>query len=407
MREEAAQPRRTRLPRGSGAERQDPHRHHDHGERHHLGTERRFGDSRHLTRIDHVRERKQPATQDQGSGNAGHAEHRRLDHGLPQELSASRTQRRPHGHLGAARLGPHEQQDGDVRPRNEKHERGAGQQEQQGGAHVTGDRVGQRRRHDRHLRIVLRIRRAETPVDDRQLGPRLARRDARRESSHDVELRGPRVVQGHVGLVRQPRHQGNPDIGVYRVGHVGLQNPDNRDRRVSGVAEALTDECRVAAHALPETVADDRDQLGALDVVVGSQETPVGRPRSDHGQKFRRGPHHVGRDRLAVDHDGARRAVGIVDGRDCVEAGRFVLPDQVFRIRDRKQESASPFDVVLPESNQPGIVVADRLQEHRIGNREQRRHGRQTETQRRDRDSRGQRLPNEAANRETEIRHDS
>jgi len=48
--------------------------------------------------------------------------------------------------------------------------------------------------------------------------------------------------------------QGKPDIGIYRVGHAGLQNPDNRDRRVSGVAEALTDECRVTAHTLPETV---------------------------------------------------------------------------------------------------------------------------------------------------------
>ena len=403
MRERAAQPRRTRLPRGSGAERQDPRRHRDDGERHDPGTERRLVDARHLTRIDDVREGEQSAAHNQGSAHARHPESRRLDHGLSQELSASRAQGRPHGHLDAARLGPHEQQDGDVRPRDEKHERGAGQQEHEGGPNVTDDGVGQRRHHDRHPRVVLRIRRAQPSVDDRQVGPRLADGDARREPPHDVELRGPRVVQGRVGVACEHRNQRKPDVGVDRVGHVGLQDPDNRERGVPGKPEAPADECRVAAHTQPETMADDGDELGALDVVGGLEEAPVGRPRADHVQELGRGQHPVGRDRLVIDQDGGRRAVGIVDGRECVEADRLVLPHQILGIRDRKQESAAAFDVILPYPNQPGIAVADRLQNHRVGHREQRRHRREAEAQRGDRHGRGERSPNEAANREAEI----
>ena len=155
-----------------------------------------------------------------------HPEDHRLDHGLPQKLSASRAQGRPHGHLDAARLGPHEQQDGDVSPRDEEHERGAGQQENQGGSDVTDDGVGQRRHHDRHpRRVVLGMRRAQPPVNDRQLGPRPANRDARRESPHDVELRGPRAIQGRGGVSRERRNERKPDVGVDRVVHVGPQDP--------------------------------------------------------------------------------------------------------------------------------------------------------------------------------------
>ena len=222
-----------------------------------------------------------------------------------------------------------------------------------------------------------------------------------------MELPGPRAVQDRVGTACEGGNQRQPDIGVDRVGHLGLQNPDNGERCISGEPEALADECRVAADTSPETVADDGDERGALDVVAGLEEAPVGRPRADHIQEPGRGQHPIGRDRLAIDEDGGRRAVRVVDGRECIEAGRLVLPHPILGIRDRKQEAAAPLDVILPDPNQSRIAVADGLQQHRIGNREQRRHRRETETQRGDRDGRGERSPNEAANRETEIGHDS
>ena len=240
-------------------------------------------------------------------------------------------------------------------------------------------------------------------MHDPQFRPRLTDRDARRKSAHDVELPGPRAVQGRVEVATERGHERQPDVGVDRVGHVGLQDPDDRERRISGEPEALTHEGRVAAHAPPESVADDGDERGALDVVAGPEEAPVGRPRADHVQEPGRGQHPVGGDRLVIYQDGGRGAVGIVDGRERIEVGRFVLPHQVLGIRDGKQEPAAPFDVVLPDADQPGVVVTDRLQDHRIDDREQRRHRREAEAQRADRDRRGERSANEAASREAEI----
>ena len=403
MRENTAQSPHARLPRGSGAERKDPRRHRGDGERHDLRAERRLADSRHLPRIDDPRDRDQSATQHQRPAHARHAEDRRLDHGLSQELPARRAQRRPHRHLDAPRLGPHEEQDGDVGPRDEEHERGARQQEREGGPHVTDDRVEQRRHHDRHPRVVLGIRRAQAPVHDPQLRPRLTDRDARRESPHDVELPGPRAVQKCVEVATEGGNQRQPDVGVDRVGHVGLQDPDDRERRISGEPQALTHEGRVAAHAPPETVADDGDERGALDVIAGLEEAPVGRPRADRGQEPGRGQYPVGRDRLVIDQDRGRGAVGIVDGREGVEAGRLVLPHQVLGIRDWEQQPAAPLDVVLPYPDQPGIAVADRLQNHRVGHREQHRHRREAKAQGGDRHRRGERPANEPASREAQI----
>ena len=287
-----------------------------------------------------------------------------------------------------------------------RNERGAGQQEKQGGSNVTDDRIDQRRRHDRHPWVVVRIRRAQAPVDDGQLGSRPADGDARRESSDDVELPGPRAVQVRVAASVRG-HQRKPDVGVDRVGHVGLQDADDRERGVSGEREALADECRVAAHAPPETVADDGDELGALDIVAGVEEAPVGRPRADHVQQLGRSEYPVGRDRFVIDQDGGRRSVGIVDGRERVEAGRLFLPNAGLGIRDRKEEVAASFNVVLPYPDESRIAVPHRLQDHRIGHREQRRHGCETEAQGGNRNHRGGRTPDETADGEVEIGHDT
>ena len=275
---------------------------------------------------------------------------------------------------------------------------------------MTDDRVDQGCHDDRFARVVLRIRGAQTSVNDRELGPRLANRDARRQSSHHVELPKPRAVEGHPVELRlvtagERGNQRDPDVGVERVDHVRLQHPDNRERLPPGIPQAPPDKIGVTASTSPESMADDGHVFGALDIVAGLEQAPVGRRRADNIQKLGRDRHPVGGDRFVIGQHGGRRAVGVVDGGKCFEGDRLVLPDQVLGIRDRKEESAASLDVVLPDPDQTGVVVTDRLKNHRISDREEHRYGRESEAQRQNGNGRDEWSADETPKCETHIPH--
>ena len=217
-------------------------------------------------------------------------------------------------------------------PATRKHERRA-DQDNDGWLNVADHRVDQRHDHDRHQQVVLRIRRARAPVDDRQLGPRLADGDARCKSSYDVDWRIRGMFRVASGSPCERGDQRQPDVGVERIVHIRLRNPENPERGVSGEPRALIDECRVVAHTFPESRADAGDELGTLDIVAGFEQVSVGRPRGTFRSSAEANTPWavIG----SSSNHGVRCAVGIVDGGERVEAGRLVLPHQVLGVSGR------------------------------------------------------------------------
>ncbi len=322
-------------------------------------------------------EEKQPANARGAKAETEHAATPCQQHALREQLadnpSAIGTHRRTDGQLALTPCRPREQQVGDVRTRDQEHERHGAEQHQQRRPHLTGCRIPHRHDRNAFLRVhPLGVGFAKLLADDLHLRLRARNGHAWLQPPGDIE------VVALIGTVRL-RLQRKPDVrfGVRLkapredaddcVGHAVQQ--DWPPEHLVGAAEAglrhgITDHGHGRAVrqilALREGATRDWRNAEDLEVVRGDVETL----------------HRLGRIARAHVHRKSPEIVQRHGVEDIVLPPRHVLGDGI-RIADAGAKLAAELH------DSVGLRVRQRLEEDSIHDREDRCVGADAEGQRR------------------------
>ena len=351
---------------GGGAERDPGRQRQPEGEREHPAVDRHLRRAgREQGRERHQQVEAQPRDeQAEGAGREG--EEARLGDELPQQAAAARAEGRPEGELALAPAHPRHGEVGDVGARDEQHEGGGGEQDQQRGAGLARQLFGEGQRGRRIARVV-RIglgMGALQPARHRgQLRPEAVDADAGREPAEGGHAAERGAVLLHPGLgagAEGAGRRGHVDVVLARVLGDRRQHPDHRVGPVVHL-EDLPDDVRVGAEALlPVGVAEDEDRLGP-EVVVGVAERPaVQRLHAEHVEEVRR--HHPGQHavRLAPVQQRERHAVVL----DEAVHGRELLPVVAYLLdREGDVGRAGPLRLLPGEHQLVPVGVGQRPQQ--------------------------------------------
>ena len=260
------------------------------------------------------------ATQHAG-GAAETREHHALDDQLPHDAAAAAAERRPHGNLLLPAHGAREQQIGDVRARNQQHERHRAQQHEQRRPDVLHEHVLQRR----HAR-------ADAAIELRILGLELLR-DAcpsRRAPARSRRRRATAPPAGCPDASRDRRAASPPTAPSarrHRPAETARSRPAARRRRCRAACRA---ECCVRARrarrrsAASTGCGSGSTTPGAPGLIVGCGEHAAER-QLDAEQRQQRRRHHPRRQPLGLADAGQRhlqRAKRADRARTCVLRSR-------------------------------------------------------------------------------------
>ena len=221
-------------------------------------------------------------------GAAKQTEHEALDQQLARDLRASGAQRRPDGQLLLARLGPNQQQVGDVGAGDQHHDADHSHQHPQHGLHVADD-IGLERVNARHDPCLLegldaqagewRKARERDRNHPRHVGVRGWNRHARLQAGDCVVAE---VSEKHLAAIETLRQdeRGSPVEEVERVG----QYADDFARR--SVERHRSAHSRgIAAEFRAPVPGHENDRLGAGRRIVGLREQPAEhRPHAQNRQ---------------------------------------------------------------------------------------------------------------------------
>jgi len=340
--------------------------------------------------------------QQQAERRAERRHQQALGEHLPDQPAARRADRRPDRELAAARRGAHDQEIGDVRARNQQHERDGAHHRQDRRPHVADDVVEHRDRVEVETRGLLdRIVRAQIRRDAVHLQLRLLGRHARLQTADHAKDDVVAVGGVEIDARRRPHVRRPVDADARREQQLESRR-ENADDARAAVAEldVLADDRRIAAVTpLPERVAQDRGdrnlrrrclvrQRRRRRPVVGDEIAPDNHPRAEHAKQIRRRAADADLLRLLFQTGNRHAAGGDHAGEVVEDVARLLL--EVAQIGRRERPVLDvPGPQLAPDDDQPARVgVRQRPQQHRVDDAENRGAGADAE---RDRDRRDRR----------------
>ena len=227
---------------------------------------------------------------------------------LPHDPRATCADRRPNRQLALPRHAAGQQQAGNVRARNQQHERDGHCHDRQRwtrcGGHVVDERAGVD-----DDRATFAEEELGEPVlgrgtrDCRAFGLDLRQRDARLQSSERRE---------DCGAGRRRRrfrdHVGHPEAHTrVRKLERSRRDADNRVRRAVDDERGAEDACTRSVALAPQPVADDDHRGRAFAIVVFGQKSAESRPSAESRENRRRNPRAKLLDGFAAENDAESR----------------------------------------------------------------------------------------------------
>ena len=325
--ERARQVGTRRLQRRNDPEEETGHQGRCHGRREHAQVEADRGDAREAggqpgaNRLDaEIREQDAERRATQG-------EHHPFDEQRAHQPPPARTERRPDSHLAAADRRPRQHQVGDVGARDQQHQRHRAEQHQHPATDASDEVLVQCDDAHAHPRAELGMLLVERHGHPVHLLAGLLDADTALQPAHRRVVVVAAAAADFVfsGKGNRPVDLGGT-LGRHRIREPRRHHADDLERLLVDV-ETLADRVRRAAELpLPVAVAQDRDAMPAIDLVVGGELPAEDRRHAEHLEELVRDAQaaRVGRLARVVAH--AQDAVAS-DASDGVE--RLLHPSPV------------------------------------------------------------------------------
>ena len=265
------------------------------GEEEHGAVERRFIETRQVGRSQRDHDLQAGPRHGESRGRSGNGQQHALRQQLRDDLPAAGAERSAHGDFAAPHVGARELEVGDVRARDQQHERHRSEQDQERAAHLSGDEF-LRRDHAARKAAKAAVRSGPHVTrlhpsrrDHRQLGRRRLRRHPVLQSRETkIGAAAPGAEVRGVDDFGHPRFRRPRGRVVVRQAERRRHHADDRARQAVHLDRSANDVGGAAEAPLPQAVTDHDHVARAAGGVRGREGAAEHRGGARHLEEIRR-----------------------------------------------------------------------------------------------------------------------